>query len=138
MNLIDYIDFIIKSLFDKFPNISECSYYFDECSETHFININDPNLLSTEAFCLFDSEITLGFYDLSFQGSICFISDYSIFSKKQFEIRVNPLITFNIEELFIQNNSFILDQNVPITFSPSFEFAHDIPVDPEIKYKLAA
>ena len=140
MNLTDYMDFIIESLFTKFPNLSECSYYFDECSETHFIKVNDQNLLSTEAFCVFDSEVTLGFYDLSFQGSLCFISDHSIFSEEQFEKRKNPFIGYNMEELFIQNNSFILDQRIqyPFVFSPSFAFADDNPVDPEIKYKLAA
>jgi hypothetical protein len=140
MNPTDYIDFIIKSLFDKFTNLSECSYYFDECSGTHFININDPNLISSEAFCVFDADITAGYYDLSFQGAICFISDYSIFPEEQFKMRRNPFIAINIEELFVQNNSFKLDAWIPsqFVFSPSFEFAHDIPVDPEIKYKLAA
>lgn len=140
MKLIDYIDFIIKSLFEKFPNLSECSYYFDKYSETHFISINDPTLLSTEAFCAFDSEITMGFYDLSFQGSICFISDHSIFSEDKFEKRKNPFIVHNIEEIIFHYDLFKLNQKILYSsvFSHSFDFNQDIPVDPEVKYKLAA
>ena len=70
MNLIEYIDFTIKSLFERFPNVEKSSYYFDECSETHFIHVNDPKLLISESFSSFDSEITLGFYDLAFNGSL--------------------------------------------------------------------
>ncbi len=140
MNLIDYIDFTVTALFERFPNITECSFFFDEYSDTYFINVNDPKLFASEAFCIFDSEITLGFYDLSFQGAICFVSDYSIFPKDQFEKRTNPFVVSTIEDLFLKSNSFKLDQMTPypFVFSPSFEFAHDIPVNPEIKYKLAA
>jgi hypothetical protein len=140
MKLIDYIDFIIKSLFEKFPNLSECSYYFDKCSETHFICINDPNILSTETFCAFDSEITTGFYDLSLQGSICFISDHSIFSADKFEKQKNPFIVNNTEEFIFQYDSLKLNQKIQYSsgYLHSFDFNQDIPVDPEVKYKLAA
>jgi len=140
MNLIDYIDFTVKTLFERFPNISECSLFIDECSDTYFIHVNDSKLLSSEAFCVFDTEITLGFYDLSFQGALSFISDHSIFPEEQFEKRSNPFISFNIEDIYLKTNSFRLDQTTPypFVFSPLFEFAHDISVNTEIKYKLAA
>ncbi len=140
MNLIEYIDFTIKSLFERFPNVAESSYYFDECSETHFINVNDPKLLISESFSSFDSEITLGFYDLAFNGSLCFISDYSIFDEKMFQRRINPFIGKGSEDTILQGRPYTINTQAafPFNFLTSLEFEKDKPRDSYINYRLAA
>ena len=140
MNLIEYIDFTIKSLFERFPNVAESSYYFDECSETHFINVNDPKLLISESFSSFDSEITLGFYDLAFNGSLCFISDYSIFVEMMFQRRINPFIGKGSEDTILQGRPYTINTQAafPFNFLTSLEFEKDKPRDSYINYRLAA
>jgi hypothetical protein len=140
MNLTEYIDFTIKSLFEKFPNVAESSYYFDECSETHFIHVNDPKLLNSESFSSFDSEISLGFYDLNFNGSLCFISDYSIFDERMFQKRNNPYLYSDIEDAITEGTPYTINtlSAFPFNFLTSLEFEKDKPGDLFINYRLAA
>jgi len=140
MSLTEYIDFTIKLLFERFPNLAESSYYFDECSETHFIHVNDPKVLISESFSSFDSEITLGFYDLAFNGSLCFISDFSIFDEMMFQRRNNPYLYSGIDEAITEGKSYAISTLVafPFNFLTSMEFEIDKPGDLYINYKLAA
>ncbi len=140
MKLTEYIDFTLKSLFERFPNVAEASYYFDKCSDTHFIHVNDPKLLVSESFSSFDSEITFGFYDLAFNGSLCFISDYSMFDEKMFQRRNNPYIYSGIEDTIIQGKPFTINTLTafPFIFLTSLEFEKDKPRDSYINYRLAA
>jgi len=140
MNLTEYIDFTIKSLFEKFPNVAESSYYFDECSETHFIHVNDPKLLISVSFSSFDSEISLGFYDLNFNGSLCFISDYSIFDERMFQKRNNPYLYSDIEDAITEGTPYTINtlSAFPFNFLTSLEFEKDKPGDLFINYRLAA
>ena len=140
MNIIEYIDFTMKSLFERFPNLAESSYYFDECSETHFIHVNDPKLLASGPFSTFDSEVTLGFYDLAFDGSLCFISDYSIFDEKLFQSRNNPYICSGIDDTITQGNPYTINTPAafPFNFLTSLEFEKDKPAGSYINFRLAA
>lgn len=140
MNLTEYIDFTIKSLFERFPNVAESSYYFDECSETHFIHVNDPKILISESFSAFDSEITLGFYDLAFSGSLCFISDYSIFDEKLFQRKNNPYLYSGMEDAITVGKPYIINTLAafPFNFLTSPEFQKDKAGDLYINYRLAA
>ena len=85
MTKTKYIDYIKNRLFELFPNLPECLYSYDECSDTHFIYIPSKSVFTSDEFVKFNAESTLKYLDYSFDGTIAFISDithmdYLVFS----------------------------------------------------------
>ena len=109
MTRTDYIDFIKNRLFELFPNISECSYSFDECSETHFIYIPSKNLFTNDEFMKYSAETSMNYYDYGFGGTIAFISDKTDMDYLEFQVFKNSYLIFDDLINRMLENPFLID-----------------------------
>jgi hypothetical protein len=75
--ITDFIKNTINEIFKAFPKIKECIYSFDKYSNTHFIKIDSIEIYNSEEFAKLDAEISIDFYNLGTEGSLCIISPES-------------------------------------------------------------
>jgi hypothetical protein len=114
MTKTDYIDFIKNKLFELFPNVPECSYSFDECSDTHFIFIPSKSVFKNAEFTKFSAETAINFYEYGFGGTIAFISDINDMEYLEFQMFKNSyLITDDWIKRMIHNPILIDDFDFP-------------------------
>lgn len=110
MTRTDYIDFIKNRLFELFPNIPECSYSFDECSETHFIYVPSKNVFTNDEFMKYSAETAMNYYEYGFGGTIAFISDKTDMDYLEFKVFKNSyLISDDLIKRMVQNPILIDD-----------------------------
>ena len=144
MTRTDYIDFIKNRLFDLFPNVPECLYSFDECSETHFIYIPSKSVFSNDEFMKYSAETSLNYYEYGFEGTIAFISDITDMDYLEFQTFKNSyLITDDLIKRMDQNPILIDDLDfsnfnlVGLTTFASPEFYTSVNTE-DTYYALAA
>ena len=108
----DNIQNIVKRFFEKFPIVGSIKYKFKPLSDTHFIQVPD-DLINTSEFVEFDSVV----YDLlKGKEDICFIDSESPIFFEDFETINNPSdVTLDVEGLLSK-----MDLSTSIFFS-SFE-----------------
>lgn len=114
--IIDFIQNSIADIFKTFPNLNECIYSYDKYSNTHFIKIESLSVYNSEDFAKLDADISIKFYELGVEGSLCFIS-----SESQVDL-MNPLSFFNS---IIPENSKIIDGVLNFNIADIF-YVHSI------------
>lgn len=140
--ITDFIKNTINGIFTSFPEIKECIYSFDIYSNTHFIKIDSIEIYNSEDFAKLDAEISINFYNLGIDGSLCIISTESQTDLFNTESYINRnqlqqsyvdagLIYYNIIDslAFIPNyNDFLFENFFDESFNP----------DNSTNYSLAA
>ena len=111
MKVSTFINSTINKIFEKFPNLNECYYSYDEYSNTHFIKIPSLKLFNSDEFAKLDADISLLFYNTNFEGSLCFISEDSLTTLENCEKIENPhIILSKAFELFISKDFIITNR----------------------------
>jgi hypothetical protein len=144
MTVSDYINQTIVKIFERFPNLSECAYYYDACSETHFIKVPSVSVYESDEFSILDAEVSINFMDSDFGGSLCFITDDSVINYGDFKIRRNPYVeisehlkSFTINQVFNLDKVKAYSQN-PSNVSSQYQNIYGIEHAGESNYSLAA
>jgi hypothetical protein len=127
----EFLQNSIEDIFRAFPNLSDCIYSYDRYSDTHFIMIRSNSIYESELFARLDADISIKFYNLGQQGSLCFISPDSQISMANPRIfvnktlpkavtAVNGVLNYSIPDIFfsfpVVNQSFLVHNSIVKSF----------------------
>jgi hypothetical protein len=115
--MTDFIQNTITDIFKAFPEVKECFYSFDKYSNTHFIRVESASVYESEEFAKLDAEISMKFYNLGVDGSLCLISPESqtdLTNPKSFlnrnileeSIVIEGIINYSIVDSFFYNTGY--------------------------------
>lgn len=127
----EFLKNIIENIFEAFPNLSDCIYSYDRFSDTHFIMIQSKSIYESELFARLDADISMKFYNLGQQGSLCFISPDSQISMENPRTFINKRLpkavtvvngglNYSIPDIFfsfpIVNQCFLVHNSIVKSF----------------------
>ena len=128
--ITDFIKNTINDIFSAFPKLKECLYSFDKYSNTHFIKIDSVSIYNSEEFARLDGEISVEFYSLGVDGSLCIISPESqtdlidpeaFLNKNLLEVSFisDGIIHYNIVDSFHHlDNNVLVHNSIEDFFNP--------------------
>jgi len=140
--IAEFIKNTINEIFLAFPKIKECIYSFDKYSNTHFIKIDSLQIYNSEEFAELDAEVSVKFYNLGIDGSLCILSPESQIELANSESFLNSKVLeeSNISEGIIYYNTVDLFYFHAVTNNVLLNYFFDESFNPDnsITYSLAA